>query len=63
MSAEEAKDFAEKYLAKLKKAVNAELSSFSRISETQLQEKDFERTPTQKIKRFLYSGKKKKDEK
>lgn len=63
MSAEEAKDFAEKYLAKLKKAVNSELSSFSRISETQLQEKDFERTPTQKIKRFLYSGKKKKDEK
>lgn len=63
ISAEETKAFAEKYILKLKNNANNQLSGFSKISETQLQEKDFERTPTQKIKRFLYSGKKKKDEK
>ena len=61
ISAEEVKNEAEKYLVKLKKTVNEQLSSFSKISDTELQEKDFERTPTQKIKRFLYSKKKKED--
>ncbi len=61
LGAEEVKSEAEKYLVKLKKTVNEQLSSFSKISDTELQEKDFERTPTQKIKRFLYSRKNKED--
>ena len=61
IGAEEVKSEAEKYLVKLKKSVNEQLSTFSKISDTELQEKDFERTPTQKIKRFLYSRKKKED--
>ncbi|MGN1188999.1 MAG: AMP-binding protein, partial [Candidatus Ornithospirochaeta sp.] len=61
LGAEEVKTEAEKYLVKLKKTVNEQLSSFSKISDTELQEKDFERTPTQKIKRFLYSRKNKED--
>lgn len=47
---------ARKYLAAIRKDVNTQLSSFSRISDVELQEEDFERTPTQKIKRFLYNG-------
>ena len=58
IGAGEVKEEAEKYLLKLKKAVNEQLSSFSRISDTELQEKEFERTPTKKIKRFLYNRKK-----
>ena len=61
ISATDVKDEAEKYLVKLKKSVNEQLSSFSKIADTELQEKDFERTPTQKIKRFLYSRKKKEE--
>ena len=61
ISATDVKDEAEKYLVKLKKSVNEQLSTFSKIADTELQEKDFERTPTQKIKRFLYSRKKKED--
>ena len=53
---------AEKYVKELRKTVNAQLSSYSRLSDTELQSEPFERTPTQKIKRFLYP-KKKKDEK
>lgn len=45
---------AKKYLEEIKKEVNNELSSFSRISDVVIQEKSFERTPTMKIKRFLY---------
>ena len=45
---------AKKYLEEIKKEVNKELSSFSRISDVVIQEKRFERTPTMKIKRFLY---------
>ena len=36
------------------KAVNVKLSSFSRIRKAEIQEVPFERTPTAKIKRFLY---------
>ena len=61
ISATDVKDEAEKYLVKLKKSVNEQLSTFSKIADTELQEKDFERTPTQKIKRFLYSRKKKEE--
>jgi long-chain acyl-CoA synthetase len=46
-----------KYVAKLREEVNKELSVFSRISSVELQEEPFQRTPTQKIKRFLYSRK------
>ena len=62
MNADEARNYALSYLQKLKRSVNELLSAHSRISEAELQEEDFERTPTQKIKRFLYP-KKKKDEK
>ena len=39
------------------KAVNGKLSSFSRIRKAEIQELPFERTPTDKIKRFLYQKK------
>jgi long-chain acyl-CoA synthetase len=51
----DAKAEAPKYVAKLREEVNKELSAFSRISAVELQEEPFQRTPTQKIKRFLYS--------
>ena len=59
---DDAKKEAEKYVKELRKTVNEQLSSYSRLNETKLQNEPFERTPTQKIKRFLYP-KKKKDEK
>ena len=52
---------AKKYIRSMRKDVNLQLSSFSKIDEIQLQEEDFERTPTQKIKRFLYPKKNKKN--
>ncbi len=58
ISIKEAEKEAEKYLASIRKNVNSELSAFSKISSTELQEEPFERTPTQKIKRFLYSRRK-----
>lgn len=61
ISVQEAQREAEKYLATIRKNVNSQLSAFSKISSVKLQEKPFERTPTQKIKRFLYPEKKKKD--
>lgn len=45
---------AKKYLMNIRKDVNSQLSAYSRINDIELQEEDFERTPTQKIKRFLY---------
>ncbi len=42
-------------MAKIREDVNKELSAFSRLSAAELQEEPFQRTPTQKIKRFLYS--------
>lgn len=39
--------------------VNAKVNRFSRISEVVEETQDFEKTPTHKIKRFLYSGKQK----
>ncbi len=55
LSVNDAKVEAMKYVAKLREDVNKELSAFSRISSVELQEEPFQRTPTQKIKRFLYS--------
>jgi long-chain acyl-CoA synthetase len=52
-------DGAEKTLAalleRIKAETNARLSAFSRISVVKLQSEPFEKTPTQKIKRFLYT--------
>lgn len=62
MSLDDAKASAGKYLEGLRKKVNASLSSGSRIDATELQEKPFERTPTQKIKRFLYDRTQRKPE-
>ena len=39
------------------KGVNSKLSSFSRIRKVEIRELPFERTPTDKIKRFLYQKK------
>jgi long-chain acyl-CoA synthetase len=56
--AEASLDSAEKALAalleRIKKETNARLSAFSRINIVRLQLEPFEKTPTQKIKRFLY---------
>lgn len=62
ISIDEAKSEAQKYVKKLRKTVNEQLNSYSRISEAELQEEPFDRTPTQKIKRFLYPKKKKNSE-
>ncbi len=58
ISVQEAQKEAEKYIASIRKDVNSQLAAFSKISDVKLQEKPFERTPTQKIKRFLYQRKK-----
>ena len=59
ISIEEAKEEAKKYINSLKQVVNKELSSQNRIDSVELQEENFERTATQKIKRFLYPKNKK----
>lgn len=59
LSAQEAKENAITYLGNLREEVNRELSSFSRIRDVSLQDEPFERTPTLKIKRYLYSIKQK----
>ncbi|MBP7263299.1 MAG: AMP-binding protein [Spirochaetia bacterium] len=41
----------------IRKEVNAKLSSFSRIHKVHIQKEPFEKTPSQKIKRFLYPHK------
>jgi long-chain acyl-CoA synthetase len=53
------KDDAVKYLAKIREEVNRDLGIFSRISSVHLQDEPFERTPTLKIKRYLYNLKEK----
>ncbi len=44
------------FLAELRRRVNAQLSSFSRLQQIIPQDEPFVRTPTRKIKRFLYTG-------
>ncbi len=61
MSADECRKYALSYLQKLRKNANDQLSANSKIETTELQEEDFERTPTQKIKRFLYPKNKKEE--
>ncbi len=62
-SAEEIGQFIEKYMGSLTKTVNKRLSVFSRISQVKEEKEPFVRTPTKKIKRFLYDhmGLKEKD--
>ncbi len=47
---------AERYLQQLQQRVNAQLSSFARISRFIPQMEPFEKTPTMKIKRYLYEA-------
>jgi long-chain acyl-CoA synthetase len=42
-------------LEELKQNVNKRLAAFSRLSRIEIQKEPFEKTPTRKIKRFLYS--------
>ena len=58
ISAVDVKEHATHYLSQLREEVNKELSSFSRIREVLLQKEPFQRTPTLKIKRYLYQIKK-----
>jgi long-chain acyl-CoA synthetase len=55
----EAKHFfnekAEEVLAEIHRKANSELNKFSRINKVVLQPMPFEKTPTKKIKRFLYA--------
>ena len=44
------------FLEKIKSTVNEKLASFSKIHKIKLQEIPFERTPTEKIKRYLYTN-------
>jgi len=46
------------YLEEVRKEVNSRLSAFSRISDIQEEQEPFEKTPTFKIKRYLYREKK-----
>ncbi len=43
------------FLEKIRSEVNQKLASFSKIHRIKLQETPFERTPTEKIKRYLYT--------
>lgn len=44
----------EEYIGDLRKKVNSELSAFSRLADFILKDEPFEKTPTMKIKRYLY---------
>jgi long-chain acyl-CoA synthetase len=45
----------EEILKEIHKKVNEEVNKFSRIQQVVLQPNPFEKTPTKKIKRFLYT--------
>ncbi len=49
---------AAKLLESIKKDANGKLAAYSRIRRVRIEEEPFEKTPTQKIKRFLYPKKK-----
>jgi long-chain acyl-CoA synthetase len=55
----DAEKAATKLLETIRKEANDKLAAFSRIRSIELRAEPFEKTPTQKIKRFLYPGKKK----
>ena len=54
LSQTEIREFVKELLVTLKNETNASVASFSRISEVIEQTEPFEKTPTQKIKRYLY---------
>lgn len=54
LSVQDAAVEARKYVKDLIKDVNRDLSAFQKIGDVLLQETAFERTPTLKIKRYLY---------
>ena len=54
MGAVHSEKFIAKHLEDIRKHVNANVSSFSKIHKLVEQKEPFEKTPTQKIKRFLY---------
>lgn len=45
------------------KYVNSKVNRFSRISDVVEEEQEFEKTPSKKIRRFLYTNRSKKQEK
>ena len=49
------RDDVNQYLKDCRERVNAELSSYARLAEMVLQMEPFEKTPTMKIKRYLYT--------
>ena len=57
-SLEQVERAAAQVLDAIKREANGRLAAFSRIGRVQIQHEPFEKTPTQKIKRFLYPGKK-----
>jgi long-chain acyl-CoA synthetase len=57
-SLEDLERSAAKLLERIRKEANEKLASFSRIKTVRIEEEPFEKTPTQKIKRFLYPRKK-----
>nr|MCR5731352.1 AMP-binding protein [Sphaerochaetaceae bacterium] len=59
MSIQDAEIEAKKYVDELKSKINKELSAQNRLSSVRFQKEPFQRTATQKIKRFLYQGKNK----
>jgi len=56
-SREEAEDAVGALLERIKAEANSRLAAFSRIKKVREQPQPFEKTPTQKIKRFLYPSK------
>jgi len=54
----DAEKVVENLLEGIRKDVNAKLAAFSRIQSVKMHPEPFEKTPTQKIKRFLYGNKK-----
>ncbi|MDD4310182.1 MAG: AMP-binding protein [Candidatus Cloacimonetes bacterium] len=54
MSSVQSEKFINKYLDDMRKHLNSNVASFSKIHKLVEQKEPFEKTPTQKIKRFLY---------
>jgi len=54
LSEKGSKEYIEKLLESIRKEVNESVSSFSKVSRFIEQSEPFEKTPTQKIKRYLY---------
>lgn len=53
---EKGNEQADEFLQQLRKTVNSKLPAFSRLAEIQEQKEAFEKTPTNKIKRYIYTS-------